>query len=281
MTAQKTTHKQAKVVREKAIPADKLKTVTELRELMKGKKTILIASIKNLPASQFQEICKMLRGKAIVKVPKKSLALRAVDGIDKGAIKPLKEHIQEDIAILFSDLDAFELSSELVEKRKSAKAKAGQESPEDIVIDAGPTSLLPGPAISELGALGLKVAVEGGKISIKESKVLVKKGDIISSGAASLMTKLDIKPFKLGFEPLVAYDAQEEKLYVGIRIDKEEALKVLRESLSKALGFAVNLGYTNEDTIKFILAKAASHERALSALIKHEGNVEENKEEGK
>jgi len=58
-------------------------------------------------------------------------------------------------------------------------------------------------------------------------------------------------------------------------------LKVLRESLSKALGFAVNLGYTNEDTIKFILAKAASHERALSALIKHEGNVEENKEEGK
>jgi len=281
MTAQKTAHKQAKVVREKAIPADKLKTVNELKELIKSKKTILIASIKNLPASQFQEICKMLRGKAIVKVPKKSLALRAVDGIDKGAIKPLKEHIQEDIAILFSDLDAFELSSELVERRKSAKAKAGQESPEDIVIEAGPTSLLPGPAISELGALGLKVAVEGGKISIKENKVLVKKGDLISPGAASLMTKLDIKPFKLGFEPLVAYDTQEEKLYVGIRIDKEEALKVLRESLSKALGFAVNLGYTNEDTIKFILAKAASHERALSALMKHESNVEENKEEGK
>ena len=52
------------------IPEGKTKTVKELVELMKKKKTVLIASIKNIPASQFQEIGKKLRGKAIIKVPK-------------------------------------------------------------------------------------------------------------------------------------------------------------------------------------------------------------------
>lgn len=57
--------------RENPIPQSKIKSLKELAELIKTKKTILIASIKDIPASQFQEIGKKLRGKAIVKVPKK------------------------------------------------------------------------------------------------------------------------------------------------------------------------------------------------------------------
>ena len=47
------------------------KAVLDLSKLLKEKKTFLIASIKNIPGSQFQEIVKKLRGKAVVKVPKK------------------------------------------------------------------------------------------------------------------------------------------------------------------------------------------------------------------
>ena len=53
-------------------PKWKLETVTELKDLVSGSKTVLIASIKNLPGSQFQEIVKKLRGQAVVKVPKKN-----------------------------------------------------------------------------------------------------------------------------------------------------------------------------------------------------------------
>ena len=76
MTEQKSIH------REKPIPKKKLKAVEELSELAGTKKTIMIASIKNLPASQFQEITKKLRGKAIVKVPKKNIILRAIDAVN-------------------------------------------------------------------------------------------------------------------------------------------------------------------------------------------------------
>ena len=73
--------------KENPIPESKLKSVKELTELIKNKKTILIASIKNIPASQFQKIGKKLRSKAIIKVPKKNLIFRALDSSETEAIK--------------------------------------------------------------------------------------------------------------------------------------------------------------------------------------------------
>ncbi len=243
-----------------------VKTVEELKNLIENKKTILIASIKNLPASQFQEISKKLRGKAIIKIPKKNLMLRALDSSGKKAIEKIKEEIRDSVAILFSDLDAFELAGELLENKSPSKAKAGQEAPEDIEIQAGPTDLIPGPAISELGGLGIQIQIEKGKITIKEPKVIAKKSEKISQGAADLMSKLDIKPFSVGFIPICAFDIQEGKFYSELKIDKEAILKELKTAYGKALPFAVEIGYPNEDTIKFLIGKAGKQEKILENI---------------
>jgi len=243
-----------------------VKAVEELKNLIETKKTILIASIKNLPASQFQEISKKLRGKAIVNVPKKNLIIRALDSSGKEAIKDLKEKVEDSIAILFSDLDSFELAGELLSNKSPAKAKAGQEAPEDIEVQAGPTDLVPGPAISELGALGIQIKIEKGKITIKEPRVIAKKGEKISQGAASLMSKLDIKPFSIGFIPLCAFDNTEGKFYAELKIDREATLEELKTDYGKALSFAVEIGYSNEDTIRFLIGKAGMHEKVLENL---------------
>jgi len=254
-----------------------VKSVEELKNLMETKKTILIASIKNLPASQFQEISKKLRGKAIVKVPKKNLIIRALDSSGKEAIKDLKKKVEDSITLLFSDLDCFELAGELVINKSPAKAKAGQEAPEDIEVQAGPTDLVPGPAISELGALGIKIQIEKGKITIKDSKVIVKEGEKISQGAADVMNKLDIKPFSVGFIPLCAFDNEEGKFYAELKIDRKATLEELKTAYGKALPFAVEIGYSNEDTIKFLIGKAGSHEKVLKNLksVEEEKPVEE------
>lgn len=260
-----------------------IKTVEELKNLIETKKTILIASIKNLPASQFQEISKKLRGKAIVKVPKKNLIIRALDLTGKEAIKDLKKKLEDSIAILFSDLDCFELAGELLMNKSLAKAKAGQEAPEDIEVQAGPTDLVPGPAISELGALGIKIQIEKGKITIKQPKVITKEGEKISSGAADVMNKLDIKPFSVGFIPLCAFDNTKGKFYAELKIDKEATLEELKTAYGKALSFSVEIGYSNEDTIRFLIGKAGAHEKALENLKPAEKTQtpKENKEEEK
>ncbi len=264
---------------ERQVPERKIAAVRELSELIKTKKTLLVASIKNLPASQFQEIVKKLRGKAVVKVPKKSLIFRAIDESGKEGLKKVKEYIEGSVAILFSDIDSFELASELLESKTPAKAKAGQEAPEDIEVQAGPTDLVPGPAISELGALGIQVQIEKGKIHIKEPKVIVKKGEKISELAADIMNKLDIKPFSVGFIPLTAYDIEKDKLYPKIEIDKEKTVEELKTAFSKALAFAVEIGYACKDTIKFLLAKASAHETAIKKLVKETPDSTEQKQE--
>jgi len=65
------------------VPEGKIRIISELNNLIQKSKTILIASVKGLPASQYQEIMKKLRGKAIVKYPKKNLLFRAINEANK------------------------------------------------------------------------------------------------------------------------------------------------------------------------------------------------------
>lgn len=268
------------------IPERKINTVKELIDLINSKKTVLIASIKNLPASQFQEIGKKLRGKAIVKVPKKNLIFRAIDECGNENAEKIKAQIEDSSAILFSDLDSFELAGELLKSKTPAKAKPGQDAPFDIEVEPGPTELVPGPAISELGALGIKIQIENGKINIKEAKVIAKEGSKISQGAADIMTKLDIKPFSIGFIPLSGFDTASGALYLEIKIDREGTVEELKTAYGKALSFAMGVGYVCADTAKLMVQKAAGQERRLIRVISgepeevvEEAQVEEVKEE--
>ena len=255
------------------VPEKKISAVKELTNLIKNKKTILIASVKNLPASQFQEISKKFRGKAEVRLTKKNIMLRAIKNSGNEKLEKLKEFIQDSVAVLFSDLDSFDLAAELLQNKSPAKAKAGQIADKEIEVEAGPTDLVPGPAISELGALGIQIQIDKGKIAIKEPKVIVKSGQKISEAAVSLMNKLDIKPFSIGFIPIAAFDVKEGKLYDKIEVDVEKTLGKLKEYHAKALAFAVEMGYYSNDTIKLIIAKASLDCGAISILV----NTSENK----
>lgn len=256
--------KEKKAVEKREVPEYKLKIVKDLADSMKKSRTLLIASTKGLPSSQFHEIKKNLRGKATIRVAKKTAIIRAIDSIGKDSISKIKDNISADIALFFSDLDPFALSGLLAENQSAAKAKEGDIAPEDINVEPGPTSLVPGPAISELSGVGLKVSVENGKLAIKLPHTIVRAGEVIKGNVAGVMAKLDIKPMKVGFEPVAAYDREDDKVYVGIKIDKAAAYDELKKIIRKALGFAVARGYATKETVSHFIAKAGREEIALS-----------------
>ncbi|MBS3091527.1 50S ribosomal protein L10 [Candidatus Pacearchaeota archaeon] len=262
-----------KKVEKREVPEYKLKIINDLVAKIKKSKTLLLASTKGLPSSQFHEIKKKFRGKAEIKVVKKSAVLRAIELAAKPGLDPLKEQIVADVAIFFSDIDPFELSGMLTDNLSPTKAKGGDIAPEDINVESGPTDLLPGPAISELSGVGLRVAVESGKIAIKLPATLVKKGEIIKENVASVLGKLNITPMKVGFEPIAAYDANNEKIYVGIKIDKKQTLEQLRYDISKAFGFARNIKYIVKETLSYFFAKANTEEKAVQKLIDKQNAV--------
>lgn len=248
----------------------KIKAVKELAKAIEGKNTILFASIKNLPAAQFQKIKKELSKEVIIKIIKKRALKLAIEMVKNKGVHQLNDYIKEDIAIMISDMDCFELSKKLAQSKTPVKAKTGQKAECDIEVEAGETDLPAGPAVSELSGLGLQVMIKAGKIEIRESRVIVKKDHIISEGAASIMAKLNILPFSVGFIPLVAYDSKSDKIYTEIIIDSEATLKNLKDTFMKSKSFAVNLGYICEDTIKLLIAKAGRYERVINELIKTE-----------
>jgi len=278
--AEKKTTKSKKEIAKREVPQEKLRVVQELVNDIKKYRTTLIASIRGLPSSQFNEIKKNLRGKAIIKVVKKTAAMRAIDSVGKDSLKEIEKLLNADIALFFSNSEPFELSSILADNQSPSKAKAGDVAPEDINVEPGPTNLVPGPAISELSSVGLKVSVEGGKLAIKLPHTIVKKGEVIKENVAGVLAKLDIKPMKVGFEPIAAYDAVDNRVYVGIKIDKKKTLEELKELIGKALGFAIGINYVTKETLPFYLGKAAREEIALTNLINAKSaNAEEKKEE--
>ena len=257
--------------RTKPIPEAKIKSAEKLKKLFSESKTLLVVSVKSLPGSQFQAIKKILRGKAEVVFPKKKMLKMSME---KAGVSEMLPYAQEDCAFLFSKLDPFELSLILSENKTAVRAKVGQIANEDIAIEAGPTDLVPGPVISELGALGLKIEIVEGKINIRERKVIVKSGQAISDNAAGIMAKFDLKPFYVGFIPLSAYDLNEKKLYKDVRIEKDKILAEIKGAYSRALAFAVSMAYATKETIGFLIGKAGMHEIALSSLV--EKNVQQN-----
>jgi len=244
----------------------KAKMVNELAEKIKTKKTLIIVSIKGLPSKQFQEIKKKIRDKAEIKVAKKNILNRVLKKFGKESILLLEKQIKENSAFVFSDLEGFELAGILAQNKNPIFAKIGQVASDDIEIKEGPTDLMPGPAISEFGALGIQIAVEDGKIAIKKSKIIVKKNEEIKENAASMLQKLNIQPFEVGLNPVAIYDVRSEKIYTEIKIDSEEARDSLVDCVGKALGFAQKIVYYCKETIGYLLAKANAEGESLNKL---------------
>ena len=169
--------------------------------------------------------------------------------------------------IIFSNEDAFDLASMLSQYKYPAKAKSGQIAEKDITIEAGPTDLMPGPAITELSNVGLKVGVEGGKIAIKISHIVAKNGEKISKQVAEVLSKLGIMPFTIGLKVVAVYDSKSNKIFANIEINKDEAVKQMVSALIEAKKFAVRIAYPTAETIKRILAKASVEEGAIAKLL--------------
>lgn len=266
--------KPAKKIPTRAVPEKKKAKVKELVQLMDSNRTILVSSALKIPSALFQKIRKSLRGKAEIRIVKKNLGVKAIEGCKKQNIGEMKQYIDASTAFVFSNLDPYELAGIFTENKQPAFAKAGQIAPIDLIIEKGPTELPAGPAISELSGVGLKVGVEGGKVAVKEAKTLVKQGQAIPKNVADVLQKLEVMPFTIEIKINSAYDSNDKLIYTNIVIDKEGFLVKLKEAYSSAYNFAVNIGFACKDTITRLLERAEREALAVKGLIKEESKAE-------
>ncbi|MEK6868719.1 MAG: hypothetical protein AABX74_00690, partial [Nanoarchaeota archaeon] len=166
-------------------------------------------------------------------------------------------------AFIFSNENPFRLSRLLQKSKTKAPAKAGQIAPSDIVISKGPTPFAPGPIISELSGIGLKVGVEGGKIAIKADTVIARKGEKIKPKVAEILARLDIRPMDVGLGMVAAYEDGIIYTRDVLEVDEKAFNDRLNMAAVQAFNLAFNIAYPTKGNISLLIAKAFNDAKAL------------------
>lgn len=240
--------------------------LAEIKVLLKEYPVVAVADLKRFPAALAKTLRKKLVGQAIVKVSKTKLIKMALEGSDK---KGLLESTKGSCALIFTRMNPFELFAFLKKNKGSMPAKIGAIADNDLVIPAGDTGLPPGPALSDLKQAGLKVKIEGATIAILEDKVVTKAGEAISPGAANALSKLGIKPLKVGINVAAAYEGGTIYLKDVLNIDVEEVLGKFTLAHKKSVNLAFNAAYPAREVLPLLIGKAYRDAKAAAL----EGNV--------
>jgi large subunit ribosomal protein L10 len=155
----------AGVVRRTAhLPEWKVKDVQELIEKIGKSRVIGVVGLREIPASNLQQMRGDLRGNVEIRMVRNTIARRALEASDP-KIRPLADYIEDQTALIFSDENPFRLNSLLEKGKKPMPIKPGAKAPKDIVVEAGETSFSPGPMVGKLQAAGIPAAIKGGRWS--------------------------------------------------------------------------------------------------------------------
>ena len=245
------------------LPAWKKDEVADIKKNAKEYKLIGLVDMYGIPAQQVQQIRRNLRGKAVIKVTRNTLIKHAFEEIG-GDIKNLSKYISGHSAIIFTNDNPFKLFKQLEKTKTKMAAKPGEKAPEDIVIQGGPTSFKPGPIVGELQQAGIPAAIEGGKVKIRETKTVVKKGGVINAKLAAILVKLDVKPMDVGVALQAAF--HDGSIYEPsvLAVDETVILGQIALASRQATALSVEAAYPTKDTAAAVLTKAVRDARAVA-----------------
>lgn len=276
----------------------KKKEVEVIKKTLAENEIIGILDLTSLPSAQFQKLKHKLKDTLSIRVSKKSLIKHAIKQIkeNKKGIEKLEEYLEKCMpALIVTKEDPFKVSKTLDKNKSNMAAKPGQISPRDIEIPEGPTSFPAGPVVGELGAAGIKAAIEDGKVVVKQAKTIVRSGDVIDQKSADLLAKFNIEPMEIGLNLVAIYQNGEILNKEVLSIDEAKVLGDVKTIANEAFNLAVFAGYPTKDTVEILLKKAEAESIALSSKVpeeeekpkeeektgetKEESSVEEKKEE--
>ncbi len=254
------------------IPQQKKDEIEDIKAKIGQYSVVGLVGIHGMPSKQFQQMRSSIRDSVLIKVSKNSLITRALNECSED-IKSLENYLDHETGLVFSNDNSFKLFRLLESSKTPAPIKGGMKAPKDITVEKRPTDFPPGPIIGELQSAGIPAAIEGGKVVIRETKVVAKKGEVVSQNLAAMLTRLEIFPLELGlvlrgtFEDGMLFDAS------TLAIDEGKISLDFTTAASQAFNLAVNSAYPTRTTIQALLAKAASESRnlAVNAVIYESG----------
>lgn len=237
------------------IPQWKMDEVAELKELVKNYNIFGVVSFENISADQLQKMRRNLRESAVLKVTRNTLNEKALKESD-GSVPDMVQYIEGQTALIFTNDNPFKLYKMLAQTKTAAPIKAGAVAPFDISVTKGPTGFPPGPMLSEFQGAGIPTAVEGGKIAIKETKVVCKAGEKVSQKLATALSKLEIFPMEVGLILRAVYEDGTVYLPEVLHVDEVEMFNRFVTAAQEAFNLSVNAAIPTKENIEALIQKA-------------------------
>jgi len=244
---------------------EKSSEVEAIKDILKGYKSIGIASLKKVRASQLQELKKSMVGKVYFRVLKNTLMKLAIEEMNQEDLKKLEEYLDGSNVYLFTDLNPFKLALLLERGKVKTTAKSGDIAAIDVVVPAGNTGQAPGPIISQLNAVGLPTRIESGSVWVSKDTLVVRKGEVINERLAGVLSKLGIKAVELGLSMRAVLDNGLMIVGAQLKVDIEATKKSIEQSNSEAFALALGIAYPTKETITLLLQSA--HQKAVALAV--------------
>jgi large subunit ribosomal protein L10 len=244
---------------------EKSSEVAAIKDIFKEYKSVGIASLKKVRASQLQELKKTMKGQVYLRVLKNTLIKIAIDEMNQAELKKLEEYLEGSNVFLFTDLNPFKLALLLERGKVKTTAKAGDVAALDVVVPASNTGQPPGPVISQLNAVGLPTKIENGSVWVSKDTLVVRQGEVINDRLAGVLAKLGIKSVELGISMRAVFDNGLMITGDQLKVDVAATKKSVEISNQEAFALALEIGYASKDTIKPLLQRA--HQKAVALSV--------------
>jgi large subunit ribosomal protein L10 len=257
------------------LPKWKRDEVEQIKKWAKDYAVISLVDVHGIPAAQLQGIRRDLHGKAVLHMTRNTLVEHAFAELG-GDYATLEKFIEGQSALIFTNQNPFSLYRTLERTKTKMAAKPGEVAPQDIVVPKGPTNFKPGPVVGELQQAGIPAVIDAGKVRIKDTKVVVKKGDVISKKVADVLSKLEIKPMDVGLRLQAAFYERTVFRPEMLAIDEEAYKRDIVLAARQAFNLSVSAAFPTKVTVAAIIGKAFSDARnlAVEASIYEKGAMD-------
>jgi len=244
---------------------EKSTEVEAIKDILKEHKSIGIASLKKVRASQLQELKKSMAGKVYLRVLKNTLMRLAIEEMNQENLKQLEAYLDGSNVYLFTDLNPFKLALLLERGKVKTTAKSGDIAAMDVIVPAGNTAQPPGPIISQLNGVGLPTRIESGSVWVSKDTLVARRGDIINEQLAGVLSKLGIKAVELGISMRAVFD--DGLMITGdqLKVDVAATRRSVEQSNQEAFALAMGISYPSKETIKPLLQNA--HQKAMALAV--------------
>lgn len=240
-------------------------TVSSLSDLVNGGGTLAVIDIHGVPAGAMIGMREDLRSNMNIQVAKKRLMKIAWEnaGHDFTDLEELYASAVQP-ALVQTDMNSFEVYSELKKTEAGRAAKPGDIAPHDIIVEKMDTGMPPGPIVGELNSVGIPAKIMGGSVQIQKTTTVLKEGEVFEDDLGMMLSKIGINPIVTGLRLCGTIEDGVRFEPKTLDLDYEKFESDLISFGAGAFNLACNIRWFTNDTTPTLLAKASSEALAVA-----------------